>query len=128
MLKKISFALIAVLASVGISMASLPAQTSALFEGSTENACRGINATEDGKCKDGKSKISNTLKTVINLLSTIVGVAAVIMVIIGGFRYVTSNGDSATTASARNTIIYALVGLVLAAFGQVLVQFVLERT
>lgn len=81
-----------------------------------------------GGCQGGGSDISNVIKTVINIMSAIGGIIAVIMIIIGGIRYITSSGDSNSTASARNTIIYALVGLVVVAFAQVIVQFVLERT
>ena len=51
-----------------------------------------------------------------------------IMIIIGGFKYVTSGGDTNSIASAKNTIIYAIIGIVLAALGQILVHFVLTTT
>lgn len=57
----------------------------------------------------------------------IVGAVSVIMIIIGGLRYVLSGGDSTGTAGAKNTIIYALVGLVVAIFAQVIVSFVLSK-
>jgi hypothetical protein len=57
----------------------------------------------------------------------IVGVAAVIMIIIGGFRYITSSGDSASVNSAKNTILYAIIGLVIVALAQVIVRFVLNQ-
>lgn len=126
MLRKL-FVGLAVLISV--LTVSVPVTTQALFEQAQENACKGVNATDSsGQCKDGAASLSKTIKNVINVMSAIVGVVAVIMVIVGGLRYVTSNGDSQATASARSTIIYALVGLVLAAVAQVIVQFVLERT
>lgn len=74
------------------------------------------------------SRIENVIKTVINILSAIVGAVSVIMIVIGGFKYVTSNGDSNNVSSAKNTILYALVGLMIVAFAQVIVQFVLERS
>jgi hypothetical protein len=58
----------------------------------------------------------------------VVGVIAVIMIIIGGLKYVTSGGDSSAVGSAKNTIIYALVGLVVVALAQALVKFVLAKT
>lgn len=81
-----------------------------------------------GGCSSGASDLSKVIKTIINIMSTIGAVIAVIMIIVGGLRYITSNGDSNSAASARNTIIYALIGLVVVAFAQVIVQFVLERT
>lgn len=74
------------------------------------------------------TKIENVIKTIINIFSAIVGAVSVIMIILGGFKYITSSGDSNNISSAKNTILYALVGLVVVAFAQVIVQFVLERT
>jgi len=80
----------------------------------------------NNNCADNNS-LNGIIKTVVTLLSTIVGVAAIIMIIIGGFRYVISGGDAANTNSAKNTIIYALIGLLIAALAQVLVHFVLSK-
>ncbi|HEX5395338.1 MAG TPA: pilin [Candidatus Saccharimonadales bacterium] len=71
--------------------------------------------------------LDDTIKTIINVLSAIVGVAAIIMIIVGGFRYITSGGDTAQVASAKNTLLYAVIGLVVAALAQVLVRFVLTK-
>ena len=49
------------------------------------------------------------------------------MIIYGGFRYVTSGGDSGHVSSAKNTIIYAIVGLVVVALAQFIVQYVLNQ-
>jgi hypothetical protein len=62
-----------------------------------------------------------------NLLSEVVGVAAVIIIIIGGIMYVLSTGDSARVNSAKNTILYALVGLAIAALAQAIIRFVLVQ-
>jgi hypothetical protein len=67
------------------------------------------------------------LTRAISILSFIAGFAAVLMIMIGGFRYVTSSGDSNTTAAAQKTIIYGVVGLVVVALSQVIVIFVLGR-
>jgi hypothetical protein len=71
--------------------------------------------------------ISNLAVDIINILSIVVGVVAVFMIIIAGIRFITSNGDSNNVSSARSTIIYAIVGLVVVALAQVIVQFVLGR-
>jgi hypothetical protein len=49
------------------------------------------------------------------------------MIIIGGFRYITAGGDSNNVSAAKNTIIYAIIGLVIVAFAQIIVQFVLNK-
>lgn len=57
----------------------------------------------------------------------IVGALSVIMVIIGGLRYVLSGGDSNAVSGAKNTVLYALVGLAVAIFSQAIVTFVLSK-
>ncbi len=74
-----------------------------------------------------ESSLNDTIATVINILSIIVGIIAVIMIIIGGFRYITSGGDSTKVTGAKNTILYALIGLVVVALAQIVVRFVLSK-
>jgi hypothetical protein len=87
---------------------------------------QGVNSAS-GSGGDPKS-IDTTISNIVNILSSLVGIAAVVMIIVGGFRYVTSGGDSNRVASAKNTIIYALIGLVIAALAQVIVRFVLNKS
>jgi hypothetical protein len=61
------------------------------------------------------------------MFSLVVGVVAVIMIIIAGFKYITSGGDSGNVTSAKNTILYAIIGLVVVALSQFIVKFVLGR-
>ena len=75
----------------------------------------------------GSTDLSQTAKNAITVLSIIVGIAAVIMIIIGGFKYVTSGGDSTKISSAKSTIFYALIGLVVVALAQVIVRLVLTK-
>ena len=94
-----------------------------------EQVCQGANALEGGGgCnQNGSNRVLNLLKNVVNLLSWIVGVVAVIMVILGGFWIITANGDAQKVGRARGTIIYALVGLIIVALAQVLVRFVISN-
>lgn len=64
---------------------------------------------------------------VVNLLSLVVGIAAVIVIIIAGIQYMLSTGDATKTGNAKNAIIYAIVGLVVAVLAQGLVIFVIRR-
>lgn len=100
--------------------------------------CQGINTASDGSgaastscgptgAGGDNSTITSILTTVVNILTLVVGIVAVIMIIIGGFRYITSGGDSSNISSAKNTIIYALVGLVIVALAQVIVHFVVNK-
>lgn len=103
-----------------------------LFSGSKDEACIAVGANSGDKCDQDKlnqsgTTLSTTLKNIINIVSIIVGIAAVIMLVISGLRYVTSAGDSNQITSAKHTLIYALVGLVVVALAQAIVKFVLNR-
>jgi hypothetical protein len=73
------------------------------------------------------SSVGNLINEVIDVFSWLVGGISVIMIIYGGFRYVTSGGNDSSISGAKNTIIYALIGLVIVALAQVIVHFVLSK-
>lgn len=85
--------------------------------------------------QNGVDKISNgpsgdltfSVKNVVNVLLFALGMVAVIMIIIGGFRYVLSGGDSSSITAAKNTIFYAVIGLVVAVLAFAIVNFVLAN-
>lgn len=76
---------------------------------------------------DTSTNFNTLLKRIINIFSAIVGVIAVIMIIVGGLKYITSGGESSNVSGAKNTIIYALVGLIIVALAQFIVRFVLSN-
>lgn len=80
-----------------------------------------------GDAGGASTKVNEVLTLVINIFSLIVGVVAVIMIIIGGLKYITSGGDSGNVTGAKNTIMYAVIGLIVVALAQFLVRFVLEK-
>lgn len=95
-----------------------------------ESICQGAGLAGGGStnCDPGTGpKVEDAISAAINLISIIVGVIAVIMVIIGGLKYIMSSGDSNNINSAKNTILYAIIGLVIVAFAQVIVKFVLKK-
>jgi hypothetical protein len=94
-----------------------------------KNLCGGAKLTvKSGNCpNDGSGRLDTVVTNIVNVLSVIVGIVAVIMIIIGGFKYITSGGDSGSITSAKHTIIYAIVGLVVVALAQVIVRFVLDK-
>ena len=71
--------------------------------------------------------IYSIFKTVLNLLSYAIGFISVVVIIIAGLRMILSGGDPQTLNSARNAIIYAAGGIVIAAIAQIIVVFVLSR-
>lgn len=83
--------------------------------------------TSDCTTDNAGQGLDKLITNIVNIFSVIVGVVAVIMIIYGGFRYITSGGDSGNVTNAKNTILYALVGLVIVALSQFIVKFVLSK-
>ena len=69
--------------------------------------------------------VGGIFTTVANTLLFAVGLLSVIMIIVGGLRYVVSGGNSTAVTTAKNTILYALVGLVIAVLAYAIVNYVL---
>ena len=117
--------------SMALPMLALPGMTlSAAADCPNLNSSRGqvLNGIgESGKNCD-TSAVSRLLRTVVTILSIIAGAAAVIMVILAGFKYITSGGEAGKVTNAKNTLIYALIGVAIAALAQVLVHFVLAQS
>lgn len=94
-----------------------------------------ITSSGTGKDKDGKEckldagedkNLSSKIRKLINIFSAIIAVIAVIMIIYGGLRYVASGGKQESVTAAKNTLLYAIVGLVIVALAQAIVHFVLK--
>jgi hypothetical protein len=114
--------------------AMMPAIASAQTTEIGKHVCRGAESlTVDqtpADCSDvnsGSQSIGERIKTIINWISALIGVVAVIMIIWGGFKYITSSGNNESVSSAKKTILYALVGLVIVALSQLIVKFVLSN-
>ncbi len=91
--------------------------------------CEGSNigtGATDCKTNSSTASIRTLAASIINVFSIIVGLVAVIMVIFGGFKYITSGGDSNSVSGAKNTLIYAIIGLIIVALAQFLVRFVIN--
>lgn len=94
------------------------------------DACGSGAAADTAVCKGTDDKVlgpNGILTNVINLLLTIIGIISVIMIIVGGIRYTTSGGDSGQINSAKDTIIYAIVGVVIAILSFAIVNWVLVK-
>lgn len=121
--------LIIALTFISLGMAGLATTApSVAFADAKADLCTGANtATGQTGCADTSSTISKTVRNMVNLFSTIIGIVAVVMIMVSGFRYITANGDTGQITSARQTIMYAIVGLIIVAVSQSLVHFVLNR-
>ena len=84
---------------------------------------------ESAKGNDQSSDLfgsSGVFRTITNVMLFIIGAISVIMLIIGGIRYVISGGDQAQVTAAKNTILYAIVGIVVAFLAYAAVNFVTQ--
>ena len=122
-MKKIQSIIISVMTLVGlVAIPALPvyAQT-----------CNGTPAEciQQGSDKVGGDNsggdLEGGIKNVVNVMLFILGAIAVIMIIIGGIRYATSGGDASQTKSAKDTILYAVIGLVVAILAYAIVNFII---
>ncbi len=132
-IKSWSIALVSLFSFMMPLAATVPVMAQDCSDPTTANLEACLNAggcadTDDSSCAaDPETRVNNTLKLVINIFSIVVGVVAVIMIIIGGLKYITSSGDSGNITSAKNTILYAIIGLVIVALAQFIVRFVLTK-
>ena len=83
--------------------------------------------------KDGGTNVSqghetdlmHSVNLIINVVLGIIGLVAVVMIILGGVQYTTSSGDAAKVKKAKDTILYGIIGLVVALLAFAIVNFVL---
>lgn len=122
----------AVLMTVGLGGVAMISPAHALDEGEELNVKDCVGNIECLKDDDENSIFSQgslmaTLTTIINVVVGVVGFVAVAMIVMGGISYATSQGDAAKTKKAMNTILYGVVGLVVALLAFAIVNFVLTN-
>ncbi len=91
---------------------------------------KGAVVCQDVQKQQGQQKtnpIITILKAAINVISVILGAAAIIILLVGSIHFITAGGDANSVASARNSVLYALIGLAIAALAQTIVVFVLDK-
>ena len=117
----IAIMICAVFGASVLSTASLSGSVSAQVSKGIDTA---TTSEMKGKSIDGDKGL---IKTVVNVLLWAVGVLSVIMIIFSGFRYITSAGDASKTKSAQSTLIYSVVGLIVAIMAYAIVNMVTNR-
>lgn len=75
----------------------------------------------------GRYDLIDTLTLVINVIVGVVGFVAVVMIVLGGVSFLTSQGDTAKVARGRNTVLYGVIGLVVALLAFAIVNFVITN-
>lgn len=85
------------------------------------------NESVEKAATDRETNLMSTLATIINVALGVIGFVAVVMIIMGGVQYTTSAGDAAKVTKAKNTILYGIVGLVIALLAFAIVNFILGQ-
>jgi len=95
------------------------------------NICSGENGGDKSVyCQNrgsGETQVNGIIKTIVEVLLTAVGAISIIMIVIGGIMFALSSGDAQKAAKARNTVLYAVVGLAVSLFASAIVNFVFNR-
>lgn len=92
-----------------------------------EDACNSSNSTADNPvCSTSGNDAPTFIKTLTDVLLFIVGALSVVMLIWGGIRYTTSAGNASSVAAAKNTIMYAVIGLIISLLAYAIVTWVVK--
>jgi multisubunit Na+/H+ antiporter MnhB subunit len=110
----------AVIAVFLASITSLPTYALSL---SLQNGANAAKGTDQVTNMFGATGIFNTIT---NIMLFLVGAISVLMIIIGGFRYVVSGGNSTSVSAAKNTILYAVIGIIVAILAYAVINFVIS--
>jgi len=131
--KKLALTMQAVAIAFGFSAFSLAAVTvsatpahAAVCQPDTFNLQNGADCSQAAGTKDNLFGSNGIFQTIANTLIFLVGAIAVLFLIIGGLRYVISNGEAKNVEAAKNTILYAIVGIVVAILSYAAVNFVIN--
>lgn len=99
--------------------------------------CNDSGSTGSTVCQDKNQTQSTTdnsiygpngiINKIANIIAIIVGVVAIIVIIVAGIQYMLSTGDPTKVNNAKNAILYALVGLVVAFLARTLVVFIIQK-
>ena len=119
-MKNIAKLVLSILICGTVALTGLSSAVSAvsLQEGAQAAKCDG--------CPDDLFGDAGVFKQVTNTILYGVGIIAVVMLIIGGIKYVVSGGDSKKVTDAKNTVLYAIIGLVIAFLAFAIVNFVIS--
>ena len=126
-MKKIQLFMVVIMMTVGVGMFALPASVSAANTSSALDAiCNDPANASTAVCKSKANNIQTTIGAIVNTLLFLIGVAAVIVIILGGITYTTSAGSEEAVKRAKNMITYAVIGLVLAVSAYAIVNYVIK--
>ncbi len=82
---------------------------------------------EANGCTGSTNALPNIIVNILNAVIGVAGLVAVVFIIIGGFNYMTSAGDPGKTKKAKDTILYAVIGLIICVLAFAIVNFVIKN-
>lgn len=123
--EKIKMAMMGLSAVVTLGAAAVVAPS--VYADTSTNSAAGTytDSQTTTKATGRNDDLMTVLTTIINVALGVIGFVAVVMIIMGGVQYTTSSGDAAKVTKAKNTILYGIVGLVVALLAFAIVNFVL---
>lgn len=116
--------LVAPMLALGMSAAIPSSQFAAAADDLTITG--GANAAKTNDQADTLFGDDGVFKLITNAALFLIGAISVLMLIYGGIRYTISGGDSAAVTAAKNTIMYAIIGIIVALLAYAIVNFVLS--
>ena len=112
-----------VFATVVTSLTLIVFPVSAQITGVSGSDCSALGISCTGN--ETPNSLIDTIQTIVNAFLVLVGIVAAIYLVMGGLRYVTSEGDDNQTAKAKHTILFAVIGLIVIGISAVIVNFVI---
>ena len=123
--EKVKTVIMGLAAVATLGSATLVAPAAIAAEDSYSNVTTYTTGSKAGTGAGQGTQLMPILQTIINVALGIIGFIAVVMIIVGGVQYTTSAGDATRVTKAKNTILYGVVGLVIALLAFAIVNFVL---
>jgi hypothetical protein len=125
-MKKLTLFFVSALAALSVAAVNIQLAPVAFAADPKDEICAGIGVADQNHSCGDASQLSGVIRNFLNIFSVVIGITAVIMIMVAGFKYITAAGDSGNITSAKHTLIYAIIGLIVVAFSQIIVQFVLD--
>lgn len=120
MIQKIKRFVVSLVIAGAIILPASPALAIDVFQ-----PCNGGN--NSAVCGATDDNATSMISIIVDTLIYLLGAISVVMIVVGGIRFVTSNGDSSGVKSARETVLYSVVGLLVAIMSFAIVKFVIGR-
>ncbi len=121
-MKRIKYILLTLGLITSFGLATVPSLAGAVDP--FDDACKGSNA-DTAICNSKGDKALDLVKTIVNTMLYVLAAVSVIVIIIAGIYYTTSSGDPALVKKAKDTLLYAVVGLIISIMAYAIVHFVI---